>query len=139
MAGSVLFDLAKDGETAWWLILLSIFAAFFATFDMVVGFSKQAGIHTNLKDRFASLESKMISGDTEKETWTNYQKTRLNIELDEPPIYIALDALCRNELLIAEGFTGNDYKKQFVKVGTFERLTSNIFKWPNLFASQEIS
>lgn len=137
MAGSVLFDLAKNGETAWWLIVLSIFAALFATCDMVVGFSKQAGIHTNLKDRFSALEINMISGDTNEETWINYQRDRLSIEKDEPPTYVALDALCRNELLIAEGFVGSDYQNQCAEVGKFEKLTSNIFKWPNLFASRQ--
>lgn len=136
MAGSVLFDLAKDGETAWWLIVASILAALFAICDMVIGFSKQAGIHANLKDRFSALEINMISGDTKEETWNNYQRERLSIEKDEPPIYVALDALCRNELLIAEGFKGIDYQDNCAKVGKFEQITSNIFKWPNLFSSQ---
>lgn len=136
MAGSVLFDLAKNGETAWWLTVFGILAALFAILDMVVSFSRQAGIHGNLKDRFSILEIEMVSGDSSEEAWLKYQRDRLNIEKDEPPIFTALDALCRNELLIAEGYSGSDYLKECISVSWFERITSNIFKWPNIIISQ---
>ncbi len=132
MSGSVLFDLAKDGKTAWWLILMGVFAALFAAADMVIGYAKQAGIHAALRERFAELEIKMLSGSADESVWLDYQRERLFIEKDEPPIYKALDGLCRNELLIAEGYSKRENPEDFAEVGFFEKLTSNLYQWPNL-------
>ncbi len=132
MAGSVLLDLAKDGNTAWWLILIGILAALFAAADVVIGYSKHAGIHSGLRGRFATLEVQMVSGVTDEATWLNYQRERLLIEKDEPAIYNALDAICRNQLLDADGHSKNENPERYANIGWFERLTSEVYQWPNL-------
>lgn len=131
MAGSVLFDIGKNGETAGWLLVLSVFAALMAALDMVIGYSKRAGLHSSLRERFANLEISMILGDTADETWLEHHKSRLLIEKDEPPIYKVLDNLCRNDLLTAEGFSPTKNPNQFVVVSRWKALTAQFWQWEN--------
>lgn len=137
MAGSVLFDLAKSGETAWWLQLISVLAAFFAAMDMVIGYSKRASLHSSLRERFALLEIAMVTGDAEDATWSAYQRERLMIEKDEPPLYKVLDNLCRNELLEAEGFKRKKYPGQFFDATCWQELTAQFFRWENVSVDHE--
>lgn len=134
MAGSVFFDLAKSGETATWLQCLSVIAALFAAMDMVIGYSKRAALHGNLRERFAMLEIDMVDGDTAPATWSKYQRERLIIEKDEPPIYKVLDNLCRNDLLEAEGFNRRDNPEHFFSATWWQRFTSQIFRWDDISA-----
>lgn len=129
MAGSVLFDLAKDGKTAGWMIGLSGVAALLAAADMVLGYSRRATLHTDLRKRFADLEIEMLKGDAAPETWQTYRLERLLIEKDEPAIYKVLDALCRNELLIAQGFSLQKNPEHFANIGCLQRWTCQILRW----------
>lgn len=131
MAGSVLFDLAKPGNTAWWLIGLSVVAALMAAMDMVVGYNKRANLHGNLRERFALLEIAMIDGDTLDATWQQYQRTRLQIEKDEPAVYKIVDLLCHNELLVSEGVTRDKEPGRFAKMAWYHVWTSHIWRWEN--------
>lgn len=135
MAGSVLFDLAKKGETAEWLIWISVAAAMLAAIDMVIGYAKRASLHGSLRERFANLEIEMISGPADGDNWLKYQKERLLIEKDEPAVYLALDGLCRNELLVAEGFTREDAPEHFFKARFWHRWTAQFFRWENLISA----
>lgn len=135
MAGSVLHDLGKTGETAGWLIGLSAAAALLAAFDMVVGYSAWARRHHDLKTRFCALEIDMLSGDLAPEIWQGFGIRRLQIERDEPPIYRALDLLCRDELLVAEGITRDKAPKEFSCLGWWQRWTSQIWHWSDVAAS----
>ncbi len=130
MAGSVLFELGRTGETAGWLILLSVAAALLAAFDMVVGYGARAALHRDLKRRFADLEIAMMRGGLDEEAWREHQIQRLAIERDEPPVYRALDLLCHNEQLAAEGS-----KEPPAKVSPWQRYTSQLLLWPDLGAN----
>lgn len=132
MAGSVLFDLAKSGQTAWWLQVISILAALFATLDMVIGYSKRVSLHSSLRERFANLEIEMINGTMEDLVWCQYQRERLLIEKDEPAIYKVLDLLCRNELLEAEGFLKKNTPEQFFAATSWQKFTSQFYRWENI-------
>lgn len=136
MAGSVLYDLGKTGETAAWLVGLSAAAALLAALDMVVGYSTWATRHQELKGRFAALEIDMLRGDSEAATWNEYRLQRLQIERDEPPVYRALDLLCHDELLVAEGVTRANSADQFSDVGSWQRWTSQFWHWADLASSQ---
>ena len=131
MAGSVLFDLAKSGSTAWWLIGLSVVAALMAAMDMVVGYNKRANLHGSLRERFALLEIDMIDGDTLDATWQRYQRTRLQIEKDEPAVYKIVDLLCHNELLVSEGVTKDKEPVRFAKMAWYHVWTSHLWRWEN--------
>lgn len=137
MAGSVFFDLAKPGQTACWLQFASAVAAFFAAMDMVIGYSKRASVHSNLRERFALLEIDMVMGDAEENTWAGYQRERLMIEKDEPPLYKVLDNLCRNELLEAEGYKRKEHPEQFFDATCWQQTTAQLFRWSDVSVEHE--
>lgn len=131
MAGSVLFDLAKPGETAGWMIALSVVAALLAAIDMVLNYSRRSALHTDLRKRFADLEIAMLSGGLSDTEWQKHRCSRLLIEKDEPAIYKVLDNICRNELLIAEGITQEESPEEFAKIGWWQQLTCQLWRWQN--------
>lgn len=137
MAGSVLFDLGRSGDTSWWLSLVSVLAALMAGMDMVVGYSKLADVHHNLKTRFGNLEMEMLTGNSEEQTWQQYLLIRLSIEQDEPPIFRALDLLCHNELLAAEGISRKKHPDEFSTIGRLQRFTCHVLHWQDLHADEE--
>jgi len=129
MAGSVLFDVAKKGETDGWLTAVSVAAALLAALDMVVGYSKRANLHGSLRERFVNLEIEILKGAADDAAWVGYQTQRLLIEKDEPPIYKVLDCLCHNELLEAEGVKDPQY---FFNAHFWQRWTSQLLRWENV-------
>ncbi|MEW6120201.1 MAG: hypothetical protein AB1593_08930 [Pseudomonadota bacterium] len=128
MAGSVLFEIGRSGETSGWLMGVAVMAAILAAVDMVVGYASRTNQHRGLKERFVELEMAMLKGDDSPEVWTEHRLARLKIERDEPPIYRALDLLCHNELLRAEG--GNT--ANLVVLTDVQRWTRHIFHWPDI-------
>lgn len=126
MAGSVLYDLGRAGETAPWLTALALAAAGLAALDMVVGYAARAGQHRDLKTRFVDLEISMLQ--TPAAAWAAHQAARLAIERDEPPVYRALDLLCHNELARAEGCAA----EHMARVPFWQRWTRNLFHWSDL-------
>lgn len=128
MAGSVLFEIGRSGETAGWLMGLAVIAALLAASDVVVGYSSRANQHLGLKARFVDLEMAILKGDETSEVWTEHHLVRLGIERDEPPIYRALDLLCHNELLRAEGCDAS----KLVVLTDPQRWTRHFFHWPDI-------
>jgi hypothetical protein len=129
MAGSVLFDLARPGETPGWLMTVAVVAALLAAFDMVVGYSRRATLHSQLRERFARLEIEIVIGPKDGDVWSKYVHERLLIEKDEPTPYHVVDALCRNEVLVAQGFTKKKDSDQFVQTKWYQRWTAHLFHW----------
>lgn len=129
LAGSVLFDIA-GAQAPWWLLMIGAFSALLAATDMVLGYANHAEIHRDLRSRFADLEVCMLSGGSDNTTWLAHKVERLRIERDEPPAYRALDLLCHNELMLAEGYRPDS--EYVAKVGWFRRATCNVFHWPNV-------
>ncbi|OGT19263.1 MAG: hypothetical protein A2342_02460 [Gallionellales bacterium RIFOXYB12_FULL_54_9] len=133
LSGSVLFDIARPGDSPSWLLAVSAIAAVLAAWDMVVGYAAKTSLHRDLKKRFAALEMDIVGGVESDETFAAYSLERLRIEQDEPPIYRALDLLCHNELLRAEGFRDKDKGvEHFSQVNFFQRLTRHFFHWADL-------
>lgn len=128
LAGSVLFELAREGETAPWLVGLAVVAALLSTWDIVVGYAGKAGLHKDLKARFGALEMAIAAGDNTPDVWRKYQIERLRIEQDEPPVFRALDVLCHNELLLAEGVKSSEH---FARLNRWQRATRHFFHWPD--------
>lgn len=127
MAGSVLFDIGKPGAPAVWLTALAVIAALLAAIDMVVGYASRASLHRDLKQRFVDLEMDVLARGDSPEVWTAHRLARLAIERDEPPIYRALDLLCYNELLIAEGCD----PAKLVALKKWQRWTRHLLHWPD--------
>ena len=127
MAGSVLFDIGKPGSTAMWLTTISVFAALLATLDMVIGYSSKADLHRSLKVQFGKLEMSIISGGDSEAEWNSHQIKRLEIELEEPPVYRALDLLCYNEIVKADGIQDKMHRVSYLNC-----CTCHIFKWADV-------
>lgn len=62
----------------------------------------------------------------------NHHIARLHIEADEPPIYRALDLLCHNEQMRADGHPPDS--EHWASVPLYQRLTCHLFHWPDLAA-----
>ncbi|MDP2805350.1 MAG: hypothetical protein Q8O24_05355 [Gallionellaceae bacterium] len=115
LAGSVLFELA-------------VIAALLSAWDIVVGYSVKASLHRDLKQRFGALEIAILLGLDDDSTWQHHEAERLRIEQDEPPIFRALDMLCHNELLTADGLKrGNG--ANFATLNAWQRTTRHFFHW----------
>lgn len=135
LAGGVLFELAGTGSPAKWLQVVGVVAATLAALDMVVGYSSRATQHANLRSRFADLEIFVLKEGLAPDVWQRHQLDRLAIERDEPPIYRALDLLCHNEMLQAEGFSREKAPEHFASVNIWQRYTSHLLHWSNLASS----
>lgn len=135
LAGSVIFDIARPGDSPLWLLALATLGAALAAIDFVVGYATRATTHRELKNRWLDLEMAMIGGDQTEPTWQAYRLKRLLIEKDEPPVYRALDALCHNELLVAGAHcTPGDQSPLRAKLNFLQRSTSQFYRWPNIAA-----
>lgn len=104
--------------------------AVFSAVDLVVGTAEKARKHDDLRRRFIKLEG-VIRRDEHpsSQMLAGWGEERLTIELDELPIYRALDVLCWNELAVATR------KAKPVPLPVIKRLTANWVRWENL-ASQ---
>jgi hypothetical protein len=133
MAGVVVMDAVKDGTPPRWIVYVGVFAAVLSALDLVIGFSKNADIHSKLREKFADLEIDIITGPPSGDVWLDYQKRRLVIEKDEPATFFVIDGLCRNELLIADGYSPlrKEDAKHFAKINLFQRMTGQFFHWGN--------
>lgn len=115
-----------------WLKVLSIIAALFAALDIVVGFSESANLHHTLRRKYMDLELAILSvSQTDTEAWKNLQLNSLKIEQEEPPIYRALDLLCREEVNAAEGIKPEE-DEWHTELKWYQRLTAHLLKWENI-------
>lgn len=124
-------DAAKKGFTPQWMIGVGVLAAVLSALDLVIGFSKNADIHSKLREKFADLEIEIINGPHSGDLWLEYQKRRLAIEKDEPATYFVIDGLCQNELLVADGFSPKNDISHFAKINAFQKMTGQFIRWEN--------
>ena len=109
---------------------LAIYAAatvaVFSAIDLVAGTAAKARLHNDLRRRFLDIEQKIAGSDA---TATKVLKADyLKIEADEPPVLRALDTICYNDLLQADGYSPDD--GHYVKLRWYERWTSHFINWP---------
>lgn len=130
MSGTILLMITDTMPPSSFINWISGVAAAFAATDVLVGFSRKAEQHQDLKRQFVALEVKMIEGDNKRSTWLKHAGECTRIGGDEPAIYRALDVLCHNETSVAFGL--NDQVKTLVP---FQAFTANIFKWSNISSS----
>lgn len=112
---------------------VGLFAAAIVTvmsgIDLVAGTAEMARKHNDLRKRFCELESKMLGElSPSDDSIAKWRAERLAIESDEPPIYVALDLLCYNELARSYGHM-QDVPPQ--KLGWFKTITAQLLPWPN--------
>ncbi|MDA8375633.1 MAG: hypothetical protein M0Z50_00905 [Planctomycetia bacterium] len=71
--------------------------------NVMIGSSRMAALHRELRGRFIGLERQMVLSAMTAENFQRFTDERLRIESEEPPVIGALDALCHNEEARAEG------------------------------------
>ena len=95
--------------------------------DLVVGTAEKARRHDDLRRRFIKLESDIQRNELpSSERLVTWREERLAIEMDELPIYRALDALCWNELAIATRRASPRH------IPFIQRLTAHWIRWENI-------
>lgn len=136
LAGIVLMDVlgpspssSEHAGTGWnlaglWPKVLALGGAIFGAVDLVVGFARVADQHRHLKRKFCQLEQEFPDLTTK-----DILRRRLAIEVDEPPVYRALDTLCYNELCVARG------QPAPFQIDWIAKRTANWFRWPDLAVS----
>ena len=83
--------------------------------------------YQSLRARFITLEAALLADPA-----ANHHIARLHIEADEPPIYRALDLLCHNEQMRADGHPPDS--EHWASVPLYQCLTCHLFRWPDLAA-----
>lgn len=96
--------------------------AFISSMRHVYSYGAKAGLHARFVRDFTHLEKRLRTDDS-AETITAVEQERLEIETAEPPVMLALDSICHNELLVAMDLDSED---QRVPITWFERLTANL-------------
>ena len=103
-----------------------------ASFDRVVGTVGKATLHSDLYRRFIRLQKRIQSARPIKTEFLDEIETEmLDIELEEPPVYHALNRACHNELLRSEG-----RPELFETLRRHQRWLRNLLRFPNLPPSE---
>jgi hypothetical protein len=121
LAGVVMMDFA-GAEIPLLLKVVAVAGALLSAGDLVIGFSRAANLHRNLKRSFVFLEKDVIEASVDL---TRLKSRRLVIESEEPAIFRALDLLCHIETCAAHG------KKIAVYVPWYMRASSQWLHWSN--------
>ena len=98
-------------------------AAVFPAINLVWGLSHRARDHEILFRRFSELAISIRTEANTEESYAKWQRKRIEIEADEPPIYWALEADCDNEVRHAWG-----RDKEMVPIDWWYRVTMNWFR-----------
>lgn len=123
-------DLLHEGGHAV-AVAAAFVVAVTSALDLVVGTADMAWTHRELRRRFLALEC-AIQRAPEEPTEADvhaWQDERLAIEADEPPIYVALDLLCENEMARADG------RPDRVKLPRWATVTAHWLHWENIQAT----
>ena len=94
-----------------------------AAINLVWTPSHRARDHEMLFRRFSDLAIKIRTTPASEDAYDGWVKERIEIETDEPPIFIALEADCDNEVRRAWGRT-----REMVRIRPWSRLTMNLLR-----------
>jgi hypothetical protein len=129
LAGVVMMDFL-GAEIPAIVKMVAVAGALLSAGDLVIGFSKSANLHRNLKRSFVFLERDVVAGSVDL---VRLQSQRLEIESEEPGIFRALDALCHIETCAALG------RKVEIYVPWYMRVSSQWVHWANAgFTAQQL-
>jgi hypothetical protein len=105
---------------------LSLGVAALGAIDLVVGTAKMENLHRSLRQKFLALQSAIdgAASPTTKDLG-RWQKKRLKIEENEPPVFHILAYQTRNELCRAIGAPAR------LRFSLFQRVTSQFMHWTN--------
>ena len=110
-------------------VLAAAVVTVFSAFDLVIGTASMARLHSDLRRRFLTLEKRLaLMHEPDAQQLADMQNARLDIEADEPPILRALDTICHNDLLRAEGYPMDS--GVYIPLKLYQRWTAHIINWP---------
>ena len=133
-SGLVLTSFA-DIALPYWLAALGGVAGVLSATDLIVGYSRSADLHRDLKRRWNSLQQKLCSVFPEQTNISNLEVEKLCIESDEPAIYRALDVMCHNELLVALNYDIKDPQTHHTTLPWYKTYTANFVRWADVTAT----
>lgn len=125
----IVFGSAAFASLLGWSRFFGALTAVLGAADLVFNFSHRARDHEILYRRFSELASDMKKEQKPSEDQIiQFQRRRIAIEADEPPIYRALEASCDNEATIARGWEKDNglillsfTQRTFMNFFTFEK------------------
>lgn len=99
-------------------VVAALLAALAAALDLVVGFSHRARDHEMLYRQFMALykDLEVAPPFSSENDFHGWQRKRLEIETNEPPVYRALDVSCYNEVAISRGLSERGLLKPYHRV-----------------------
>lgn len=121
-AALIIAGVLWSGWDTWMKALVPLVGAMFSGITLVFRVGARASLHKILKQRFISLERKLIAcRENQAKVLKRLQRERLKIESEEPPILRVLDTACYNELVHAM-----DLDKSYIRELTwFQRMCMN--------------
>jgi hypothetical protein len=129
LGGSAVIASLAQHAPAWLAAAGGLLVVVMSGIDLVVGTGEMARKHNDLRRRFCELEASLARDTSPTEsTIADWQATRLAIEADEPPIFVALDLLCENELARAYEHLRDQPR---VAIPWYKVMTAQFILWPN--------
>ena len=102
-SGSVLNLFVETIKADWFQPIAPVAITVLASISLVYGPTAKASLHYDLYRRFIRLEREFVRAELDARELDRLEDKRLEIEMDEPATYQALNRLCHNELLKSEG------------------------------------
>ena len=102
-----------------------------ASISLVYGPTAKASLHFDLYRRFIRLEREFLRAELNDKVLDELEGRRLEIEMDEPATYQALNRHCHNELLKSEG-----RYELLEDLGVWHRLLMGFWRFDDLPRSQ---
>lgn len=128
--GTSAFGLIVRGHDAI-AMACSLLVAIASLFNLVTKASEMARRHEMLRQRWGTLQSRLETSEQTEALWKELRRERLSIENDEPPIQRIVDAMCHNDLLLANGYDplDPDDAPYFRIIPWFYSVTGNLIPW----------
>jgi|GEM_PF-2065012 len=131
MGGSAVIASLGDIVPQWVALCAALMVAALCAVDLIAKTADMAHVHNDLRCQFVELERRIGSRpDATENELAQWQAARLAIEAQEPPVHVALDILCENELIRATG--GHLAQAPLHRIHWFPRLTAHWLMWENV-------
>ena len=109
-------------------VVIPVIIAVLSAWDLVVGTTRKAALHTGLYRSFIRLEEQSIKiTKPSKKALDDLETERLRIEMDEEPTYQALNRMCHNEQLRSEGRL-----EYMIPLTHWQAVLKNVCRFPDL-------
>ncbi|WGZ31884.1 hypothetical protein O4444_10420 [Xylella fastidiosa subsp. pauca] len=129
LSGSAVIASLGQYAPQWMALAGAVTVTIATSINLVAGTAQMARIHSDLRRRFSQLESDIVNHpDATREQISAWTAQRLEIESDEPPIFVALDILCENQVTRSYAHL-KDHPSRTLP--WFKRVTAQWLTWGN--------